>query len=77
MQGAAHACGRVCCGWKVVNQIPKVLRKIKDCGDIEKAIAIIGKYSDVRPSETVWSERRLLNSAGIGVQDKKEGQSGD
>ncbi len=47
-------------------------RKIKDCGDIEKAIAIIGKYGDVRPSETVWSEKRLLNNIGIGEQDRKQ-----
>lgn len=51
-----------------MNQVA-VPRKVKDCGDIEKAIAIIGKYSDVRPSETVWSEKRLLNSAEIGWQN--------
>ncbi len=60
-----------------MNQIAKVPRKINDCGDIEKALAVIDKYNDVRPSETVWSEKRLLNSAGIGVQDQKRGQSGN
>jgi hypothetical protein len=53
-----------------MSKIAKMPRKIKDCGDIEKVIAIIGKYSDVRPSETVWSEKQLLNSIGIGVQDQ-------
>lgn len=45
-------------------------RKINDCGGVEKSIEIRDKYNDVRQSETVWSEKQLLNSIGIGVQDQ-------